>query len=53
MGVAFIELNSVPSDPLGFTRCPKCDHIGLSLLATSTQGNPSPTFLDKVKKMPP
>ena len=53
MGVTFRELSAVPSDPLAFTRCPKCDHVGLSLLTTSTQGNLSPRFLDKVKKMLP
>jgi hypothetical protein len=36
------------SSPIAFTQCPKCDHVGLSLLTTSTKQNFSPKFTQKI-----
>ena len=53
LGLAFRKFSKTISDPLAFTMCPKCNHIGLSLLTTSTKNNLSPRFLDKIRGILP
>jgi hypothetical protein len=42
-----------PDCPVVFAQCPRCDHIGLNLLTTSTQDQLSPTFFRKIQKILP
>ena len=53
IGRSFRLLSLIQSDPLAFTRCPKCDHIGLTLLTTSTKDHLSPRFLENIKAILP
>lgn len=53
LGIAFRKLNLTETNPIAFTRCPVCDHIGLTLLTSSTQGQLSPRFMEKVKRILP
>ena len=50
---AFNLIGKIENSPVAFTQCPRCDHIGLSLLTTSTKDQFSPTFSNKLKKILP
>lgn len=50
---AFNLIGKTEKSPIAFTQCPRCDHIGLSLLTTSTKDQFSPTFSNKLKKILP
>lgn len=41
------------SSPIALTQCPRCDHVGLSLLTTSTKQRLSPRFHQKILSILP
>ena len=42
------SLEKLCINPIAFTQCPRCDHVGLSLLTSSTKGKISPKFFQKI-----
>lgn len=52
---AFRKIDKVEntSSPIAATICPKCSHVGLTLLTTSTKENLSPRFMEKIKLLLP
>ena len=50
---AFNLFSKTEQPSIAFAQCPKCDHIGLSILTTSNKDNFSPTFSHKLTKILP
>ena len=47
------SLEKLCINPIAFTQCPRCDHVGLSLLTSSTKGKISPKFFQKIVSILP